>query len=639
MMLKFIKFCVGIDIICLSAGYLNGKFKQKTSYKKEDLEKSFNLEAFGNQLFEITNDEKIPSFKNELKRDEMLKNLSETKLDLLVIGGGCNGAGVLFEAHKNGLKAGLIEANDFASGTSSRSTKLIHGGIRYLQDVFSFGGSPFEKISLVYEALAERDFLLNSTPFMSNFTEIKIPCKNFLELNYYYLGVLLYHGLYVTKCLISGNSNYTFPGPKIYMKEKYVSFYEGQMFDSRQCLLTILTTLTQREGEQSSLFANHIEFKEYTRDSQTNKINGIIAFDKLNKKIITINSDVVVNCTGVLADINFNKEDKLTNQMISAAQGTHLVFQKKAFENSVINKIDDAGYMIPHTTDGRILFILPYQRDYYLVGTTDNPIDKHAKPEVNIEDTDYIINELCNNIPNLEKDALMKNISSKWSGFRPLVRAPIKHSSEIVTKSLARNHVIRIDDDTGLVSLLGGKWTTYRKMGEDVINHIKNSESTDKRVCELIKTNQKNIKKDVYSNVLLGSVVPKHNNFLGAKKFFGHLELYIQQKFNLDEKTAKDLVFKYGINSLKVIEIYLTLHVKDKESFLKSQIKYSIKYEMAIKPNDFICRRSGIAFIDIKQANELLEKVNDYMSLHLNLSKEASRLTFKESKENLRYLI
>lgn len=634
-MLKIIKIGVGLNALCLLGGYINSKKKPLSEADKKEFIQKQDMKQF-NKEFEIFQT-KYNNFTNvqTLSRNENLEKISKEEYDLLIIGGGCSGAGVLLEAYERGLKCALIEGNDFASGTSSRSTKLIHGGIRYLQDVFTPGsGHHYEKLKLVFEALQERDFLINSAPFMNNIVEIKIPFRNFFWMDYYFMGVFVYHFLYAIQNFPSIIN--TFPWPKLYPGTNHTSFYEGQMFDSRQCLLSILTCAqnTYKLNDQGSTCLNYTLFKEYIHDSH-GKIIGVKAYDKINKKEFNIYANCIVNCTGIFADSNLDKEDSLVGKLITTSKGAHVVVDKELFYKRGIS----TGYMLPNTSDGRILFVLPYQRNYFLVGTTDNEIDKTAETYAEDVDVAYIFNELKNTM-GFSNEELKDSIRSTWAGLRPLVRAPNKNGE--VTKSLARNHIVRYDHHTGLVSLLGGKWTTYRKMGQDVIEVVAKN-----KLIPGIKE-----KSMISGHVKLSGGINPDNvqdnliNYDKEKEFYLKFSKYLSDKYSIGENLAESLIFKYGVNSLKILELDRNVNTKDrylledeKNPILTAELLYSVKHELAVKPNDFICRRTGLAFIDSKSAENMIEKVAKLMGKEFRWSNDHIKKEIEESKKNFKYFI
>ena len=330
---------------CAILGVLNGKFNKNNKihfpkYNEKDYDEKMKA---SNELI-------CPKLSiARSNRDEHIKNLINSQFDVLVIGGGSTGAGVLFNLYNKGFNSALIESRDFASGTSSRSTKLAHGGVRYLEEVFQFKNDAFDKYKLVVEALTERDFFLNSSPHLNDIVEIKIPVSGIFKLLYYFSGVLIYHFLYFFKTL--PNVFYSVPGPKIYLEKLdlkskkndlslsnkfnyFVSLHEGQMFDSRQNLLSLLTTTIDNYNDLSkgTTIANYVEFQEFLYDKD-NKIIGVKALDNINNKKIEIKSKLVINCAGVMADNLFSKEDPQFNKIIKASKGYKTIYLRKSYYN------------------------------------------------------------------------------------------------------------------------------------------------------------------------------------------------------------------------------------------------------------------------------------------------------------------
>jgi glycerol-3-phosphate dehydrogenase len=622
-MLKFlIKSGITIQGIVLFYGYYNGNFKTPTLLKKDNTS-DFKFNDF-DKSFQENN---IRSKPLPTIRENELQKLTKDDFDILIIGGGCSGAGVLLEAYQRGLKCALIEGNDFCSGTSSRSTKLIHGGIRYLQEAFSFSLGFVDKMALVFEALRERDFLLSSAPFMNRIIEIRFPYYNIFYLNYYFAGLVFYHFMYVVQNFPDISN--IIPGPKINLNDKTVSFYEGQMFDARQGLLTILSTLRDVYDEngyylKASTICNYLEFKEYIYEDK--KIIGVKVFDKIKNNHFEVKAKQVVNCTGIFADSHFSKQDKLKDKLITSSQGVHIVLEKDSFET---NTGKDSGYMIPETSDGRVLFILPYfNNKYILIGTTDNIIEKTGIPKVPDSDLAYLENEIKNNLGYISK----LEPSSTWAGIRPLVRTP---NGSKITKSISRGHIVRYDNESTLVSLLGGKWTTYRQMGEDVVKKIFNK---NKELSE--NAHSRYTSKEAF-RLPGGKYSDKFFHFNEEVEYFNQLKHYLAIKYDVGEAIADELVFKYGTIAGDILEngrIKKTNKVLF-ENILLSELLYCIQCEFVVKPNDFICRRTGLAFVNFKKAEKAIDIVADYMGKELKWSRQKLNEEINAAKENLKFMI
>jgi glycerol-3-phosphate dehydrogenase len=458
---------------------------------------------------------------------------------------------------------------------------------------------------------------------MNNQVEINIPFKNIFQMNYYYLGVLIYQMLYIMQS--SFKNKFTINMPFIDYNSRHVSFFEGQFFDSRQNLLSILNC-------ENSAFSNYVELKEYIYNKE-GKIKGVKAYDKINNKEFEINSSLVVNCTGVKGDSNFSQNDPFSEKLVTTSKGAHIIVDKELFKETKVNE----GYMLPKTSDGRILFFLPYQNNYFIVGTTESTVQNKDTPIADDCDVQYIFKELKREFK-LDEESLEKHIKSKWAGLRPLVKSPSSKSN--ATKSMARNHVIRHDPSSDLISLLGGKWTTYRRMGLDVINEIRK-----KKLLADVKTPIDSNKQ----HKLPGSISPlnidKKVTFEEEKIFFSNLETYIKQKYKLEDDLARNLVFKYGMNALKILELDKEMSLNQKllltgeNPILQSELIYSVRSEMVTKPNDFLCRRTGLAFVDFSKAEQILDQVSDSISKELKWKSDTTNSMKMDARNSLKYFV
>ena len=276
-------------------------------------------------------------------RAQHLKELKETELDLLVIGGGCNGAGVVLDAASRGLRCGLVDAYDFGSGTSSRSTKLAHGGIRYLEQIVMRDGDVAENFELLKEAMIERNYFLESAPFINRQMRVVIPCDSWLtNALWNFPGVLVYHSIYLWRSLFV-DSKTSIAGPMIHTplklrkqfealpeirSHKCVSFSEAQITDARQCMLAILTATVNsfHGGQKGANAVNYCEFRDFLKN-EDGTIAGALLFDKQSKKEFKVKSKVVVNCAGTFADDVRKKANPEAEQRMLSARGTHLVLE------------------------------------------------------------------------------------------------------------------------------------------------------------------------------------------------------------------------------------------------------------------------------------------------------------------------
>lgn len=383
-------------------------------------------------------------------RESILSEIESTSLfDILVIGGGASGLGVALDAVSRGLKVVLVEKYDFGKGTSSKATKLLHGGVRYLAQ---------GDIGLVTEALREREYVINQAPHLSRIQKFIIPFYSRWQGYYYLAGLKAYDFLSLNKSLGSSsmiNKEETIkdlPNIKQDGLKGGIVYYDGQFDDTRLCI-DLVTTIHQRNG----LCINHCEFDKFTYDNN-GIINGGVVHDVLADRRLTINAKVVVNATGVFAEQTMAKESEDTDIKIVPARGSHIVVSRDFLQS-------DNAIMIPKTTDGRVLFLIPW-KTIVIIGTTDiQTKELTMEPKATDEEIDFM---LTNTKDYLEKVPTKADILTTYAGLRPLA-APKADGHK--SKEVSRSHKI-VKSKGGLYSLLGGKWTTFRKMGEDTLDQI-----------------------------------------------------------------------------------------------------------------------------------------------------------------------
>lgn len=381
-----------------------------------------------------------------ISRDAVIHKIESTKSwDVIVIGGGASGLGTALDAVSRGLSCLLIEKQDFGSGTSSKSTKLVHGGVRYLAQGY---------VSLVIEALKERSYFLHQAHHVADIQKFIIPAYGWIEAIKYYLGLKIYDLLAInksigkTKWLSASDTLSIFPTINKNKLKGGIEYIDGKFDDTRMCI-DLVNTIFEHKG----YCINYFCFDSFLKSD--GKVIGIQAHDQLNHQSYPIFSNVIVNATGVLTGEVMDKDDNNAQLTIAASQGAHLVFHKKITNT-------EYGLMIPKTSDGRVLFAIPW-KNKLLVGTTDIA-QKHIleNPKASEAEVNFILGNLqqyCGQT--VEKD----DICATFAGLRPLA-AP--KEGKIKTKEISRSHKV-ITSKSGLVSIIGGKWTTFRKMGEDTI--------------------------------------------------------------------------------------------------------------------------------------------------------------------------
>jgi glycerol-3-phosphate dehydrogenase len=390
-----------------------------------------------------------------MKREAMLEQVrtkaqsGESAWDVVVIGGGATGAGIAVDAATRGFSTLLLEREDFGKGTSSRSTKLVHGGVRYLEQ---------GNISLVMEALKERGLLRQNAPHLVHDLAFVVPNYSWWEAPFYGIGMKVYD-------LLAGK--YGFGRSRILSREETlerlptiqqdglrggVMYYDGQFDDSRLLVHLIMTA-----ADHGATVLNYAEVTSLTKDAD-GYLSGVVARDKESGEEFNVSAKVVINATGMFTDQTRRMAEPAAKAMIAPSQGIHLVFDRSFLHG-------DTAIMVPHTSDGRVLFAIPWH-EHLVVGTTDTPIDGPSYEPLPFEQEIEFVLETAREY--LSRPPRREDIQSIYVGIRPLVKAAEGDAGK--TSSLSRDHTIHIDN-AGLLTIVGGKWTTYRHMAEDCVDH------------------------------------------------------------------------------------------------------------------------------------------------------------------------
>lgn len=366
--------------------------------------------------------------------------------DVVVIGGGATGAGCALDAASRGFEVLLLERYDFGKGTSSRSTKLIHGGVRYLRQ---------GNISLVREALRERSILLKNAPHVVHKQPFVIPCYSLWQKFFYGTGLKVYdrlaggRNIEASRTLTRDETLRHLPAIKSKNLSGGVLYHDGQ-FDDARLLIDLLMTASSYD----SVVLNYAGVTGFLEDGD-GRVNGVEFEDFETGEKFAVAARAVINATGIFSDSVREMADETAKPGIAFSQGIHLVFDRKFLTG-------DAALMIPKTSDDRVLFCIPWH-DHLLVGTTDTPVAAAvAEPQALDSEIDFILETVGEYLAAGPK---REDILSVFAGIRPLV----KNDSNAKTSSLSRGHDLFVDG-SGLVTITGGKWTTHRRMAEDAVN-------------------------------------------------------------------------------------------------------------------------------------------------------------------------
>lgn len=380
-----------------------------------------------------------------MTRQQLLDQLAtESVFDIIIIGGGATGLGAAVDAAARGYRTALFEKDDFAKGTSSRSTKLVHGGVRYLQQ---------GNIRLVMDALKERGILKNNAGHLVKNQSFIVPNYKWWEGPYYGLGLKVYD--WMSGSLGLGNSEWLSTEQVLQHAPTLdseglrggVLYHDGQFDDARLAI-----NLAQTAIAANAVVLNHFPVTGLLK--QQNRVAGVLALDEISGQRHEIKGKVVINATGVFSDRIRQLDDPESVAGITPSQGIHLVLDQEFLPGK-------SAIMIPHTDDGRVLFAVPWHQKV-IVGTTDTAVSEiHEDPLPQQDEVDFLLQHAARY---LNKDPRPEDIRSIFAGLRPLVKTTTRKTAEI-----SRDHSILLSD-SGLISIVGGKWTTYRKMGEDVID-------------------------------------------------------------------------------------------------------------------------------------------------------------------------
>lgn len=515
-----------------------------------------------------------------MNREDFIQQLkvSDKTWDFIVIGGGATGLGIAVDAASRGYTTVLLEQSDFAKATSCRSTKLVHGGVRYLQK---------GDVGLVIEALHERGYLMKNAPHLVRNQRFVIGNYLWWERPFYTLGLTLYDILSGTMGM--GHSHPMSKKeavkriPQIQQKNLKggVSYHDGQFDDSR-----LAVNLMQTAIEKGAVIVNYARVSELLKNTE-GQISGITAEDKIDGGSFDLKGHCIINSTGIFVDDIIKMDNPGEKPLVRTSQGVHLVVDKSFLGG------DDA-IMVPRTSDGRVMFGVPWH-NRVILGTTDIPVREFVlEPKAREEEIDFIL-ETAGRY--LSKKPQRKDVLCVFAGLRPLA-APKDDSSEAKTKEISRSHKL-IVSKTGLVTITGGKWTTYRKMAEDTVNLAIRTKGLPFCKC--------------------------HTKSL---KIHGYRE-------NSNESTWISI---YGSDQEEILNLYkqdpaLTEKLHPDFDFTSGEVVWAVRKEMARTIDDVLARRVRALYIDAKASLSMAPKVASLMAKELRKDKAWEEAQVKEYAE------
>src|SRR5215471_8644940 len=498
-----------------------------------------------------------------MNREQMVARIAHrtTPWDIVVIGGGATGMGVAVDAATRGFDVLLLEAKDFGKGTSSRSTKLVHGGVRYLEQ---------GNVSLVMEALKERGLLRQNAPHLVSDLAFVVPNYSWWEAPFYGIGLKLYdmlagkYGFGKSRVLSYDETLERLPTLQTEGLRGGVIYYDGQFDDSR-----LLIHLAATAADHGAALVNYMPVIGLLKDEE-GYINGVVGRDDENGKEYSIEAKVVINATGMFTDRIRQMADSAVTAMIEPSQGIHLVFERSFLEG-------DTAIMVPHTSDGRVMFAIPWH-GHTLVGTTDTPIEEPSyEPRPFEEEIQFILDTAT---LYLSRPPKRSDVLSVYVGIRPLVKAG---GPTAKTSAISRDHTIHVDN-SGLLTITGGKWTTYRHMAEDCVDHAITLGRLREEPCVT-----KTLKIHGYR---------KHTEDLGTLWVYGS-----------DADAILDIAAR---------DSRLSTQLHPDLPYIGAEVVWSARQEMARSVEDVLARRTRALFLDAKAASEMALQTASIMAEELH---------------------
>jgi glycerol-3-phosphate dehydrogenase len=523
-----------------------------------------------------------------MNRSANIHAMHTEDFDLCIIGGGASGAGCALDAALRGLRVALVEKDDFAAETSSKSTKLIHGGVRYLEQAFK--NLDFAQLRQVRHGLHERHTLLANAPHLARPLALITPVFGWWEGLYFSIGLRLYDWfaaardtLPKSRWLSRADALRRLPGlsPKLHSA---VLYHDGQLDDARYCL-----ALAQSADKAGAKVANHLELVGFEQDS-----NGKLCAAQLRCQIsgtpLTLRAKLFLNCTGPKADLVRHMANPALAPRIRPSKGVHVMLPA-----AVLGSHTDA-MLIPKTRDGRVVFAIPFEEGLML-GTTDDPWQGGSEePSASAAEADFLLETLERYT---SKPVGRGQIRAAFGGLRPLVAPERGNTGQ--TKTLLRDHVVEMDGQSGLLSLLGGKWTTYRLMAKDAVDAAcaqLGRESDCRTAGHLL---------------------------VGAEGWSPRLADKISASYGLEADIAEGLSRRYGAGAADVAALALEQPAWAERllpgwPYLKAEVIHAVRSEMACTLRDFLARRIRLEIGDWQAAAQAAAVVAQLMATEMGMS-------------------
>lgn len=570
---------------------------------------------------------------------------SNSEYDLLVIGGGATGTGIALDAATRGLKVALVERDDFSAGTSSKSTKLVHGGVRYLEKaVWQLDYGQFE---LVMEALGERKTFLDIAPHLARELPILLPVQHWWQAPYFWAGTKAYdllaaaqgQGLSGSYWMSRRAALQAVPRLRTDTLVGGLVYYDGQQNDSRTNVALALTAMLH-----GATVVNHVEVTALEKDA-SGRICGARVRDVLDDDAtgcssseFVVRAKGVINATGPFADGIEHLDDPKRPDRIAPSSGAHIVLPGALCPNGM-------GLLEASTSDGRVVFVLPWE-GYTLAGTTDNPCALERQPAATGDDVDFILREVSkllrpvadgnNDSSSSSSDALTrKDILATWSGIRPLVRNP--HAAN--TESLVRSHLVTVSP-SGLLTCAGGKWTTYRQMAQDAVDDAIRAfgltPAAGIALGRVGSTSSSHSGPSPLPTATTGACITKSIPLVGAHGYSPDLPAQLREAYpSVDADIVEHLAANYGDRAWSVLSSSSSssplTRILPACPITDAEVRYGVRAESACTAVDVLARRTRLAFLDVHAAHAALPRVIDILASELHWSNAVRDSEFKAS--------
>ena len=531
-------------------------------------------------------------------------NVSGQTFDLCVIGGGATGAACALDAQLRGIRTVLFDAGDFAGATSSAATKIIHGGVRYLEEAIK--GADTQEYHVLVRALHERVRMLENAPHLTRKLEFLVPSYHWIDVAYLDVGLKIYDWLAgpgrisPSKYLSSDETVKRMPELNREGLVGSVAYTDGQ-FDDARYNITLVQTFTEAGGNA----LNHAKVTDFLRDS-SGKLAGAVVTDQITGGTFSINANVIVNATGPVADSIRQLATPSVHKRMRPSKGAHILLPLDIFPT-------EHALLIPKTEDGRVLFAVPWG-GRLLVGTTDEEVTPGTELLLAKEDVEYLLRHLNRY---LAHPANPDDIVGGFAGARPLVGSDDAGD----TKKLARDDVIEVDPLSGLISIMGGKWTTHRAMAEDTIDRVEESVGRPRTECET-------------RNYVL----------FGGKDFTDDCWKNLTCRHPISDDTGRHLVSKFGTAAQDVLTLSsedrsLSDRIVEGYPAIRAEVIYAIRREMAATIEDVLARRIGLQLYSWRDAIAAAATVGFLMARELNWSPSVTEAAITGYVRKIRHLL